>query len=440
MADIDNNLRSKLESFSPGINPTPAEIDRLNASLDLLAKSRYGLKHLLWLLLILLFLGSQLWLIHSNRILRKELFSTKESISELNAKHRTDRESFEQTLATVLEQQQLLESKITETAFDSSKFISRYVIRNQKSERQYLEKALLRNLKESIGREEVVATEKDIASISKADKNVLKADKDPTKQKQYNSSQDQKDRTTSIKDTVVVRETVLLDSTLFDSLYKEVSALKNNFEKEKTSPPLLKTPLPFAWSVSMGIKPGYSNLYLVDGRVVLDAHFVTGIDVNNTWAINAGIKYKMIRVNEYLDINTSPLNTVSKVPAEVIATGDEIEGSAYGFYIPLDIKYTADIGGLSPYLRLGSDINLKTVDDFKIEYGEDEYFYLQRDSRRLALSNLSIGVGAQTSLSDKWKFEYEAGYLIGNNQIPLVFREKNGAYLQFRLGYQLLSR
>jgi len=440
MADFDNNLRSKLESFNPGVHPTPAEIDRLNAGLDSLAKSRYGLKHLLWSLLILLFLGSQLWLIYSNRILRKELFSTKESISELNTEHLKDRETFEQALAASVERQELLEAQNRQAAFDSSKFISRYLIRNQKNERRYLEEALLKSLHDNLSSQQSAANDKENTEVTPHKKHITAEHKVEPRNTSPRTQRHSLQKASGNKDTVVLREAVLLDSSLFDSLYKEVSALKSNFEKEKVSPPLLKTPLPFAWSASMGIKPGYSNLYLVEGRVVLDAHFVTGIEVNNTWAINAGVKYKMISISEYLDLKTSPLSQLSEVPAEVIATGKELEGRAYGFYIPMDITYTANIGGLSPYLRVGSDINLKTVDDLKIEFGSDEYYFLERESRRLALSNLSVGVGAQSSLSDKWQLQYEAGYLIGNNQIPLVFREKNGVYAQFRLGYQILSR
>lgn len=442
MANFDEQLRSKIESFDAGVSPTPAEIDRLNGSLDAMAKSRYGLKHLLWLLLLLSFLGSQLWLLYSNRMLRKDLLSTQKSILDLRTEQQEERTSFTTVLHELAAKDRGGKQLATAPSFDSLQFINRYTQRNKKAEQHSLEAAILQHLKD-------LQKNGTLLPNSKAEAAILAQNTSSTGSSALSHTENDNGLkegkgfdllNTTGAETVVISEITVLDSSLFDSLYTEVTKLKNNLENTESEIPVLKAPLPFAWTASLGFKPGYSNLYLIDGRIVLDAHVVTGIEIDNTWALNTGFKFRTINVHEDIALNNSPLNQVSELPAEVIANGKELEGIAYGFYLPLELKYTANLGSFSPYLRLGTDINILTRDDLKIEYGNESYYYFDRKSRKLRAANASIGIGSSATLSNKLYLEYEGGYLVGNPSSTLVFNDKSGLYLQFRLGYNLLLR
>ena len=443
MANFDDELRSKIESFDAGAKPSPAEIDRLSADLDAFAKSRFGLRHLIWLLLLLTFMGSQVWLIWSNRTLRKDLLNTTYHIEALHDSQNVKQHEWRKALAELKEANEaviLAHEQSQRTAFDSNAFIARYKLQNQQQEQKALEDILVRQIQQALITQptaktpatEEVASE-DQPTHSRADR--LTSDHNTSAQ---NTTPGRKRVKASQVDTVVIREQTILDSALFDSLYAEVKKLQRPKEEEAVS--IVKTPLPFAWTTSLGFAPGYSNLYLIDGRIILDAHIVTGIEVNHRWALNTGVKMKWANVHEDITLSNSPLHQVSDLPQTVIENGTELEGSTMGIYLPLDVRYSMNLGGLQPYVRLGSEINFYGRDALKIEYGDEEYYYFDRISRKLMVSSVKLGLGNTSQLGDRWKLMYEGGYLMGNSNSDLVLSEKNGIYFQVRLGYNIMSR
>ena len=433
MANFDDILKNKLESFEDGGSPSVAELNRLNRSLDLISSIRIGWRRYILYALLILLLLSQLYLIWSNRRTQKLISGQHLQIDSLEYVLKERQNQHEKFLQHARSEKAAFNNS---APIDSQKVIGEYLTQNDQLLEKLVRDAIVTNrlglvsmssLK-NIGRSQHLAT---------SDGDLVKTDKDENKETQGTATATKSQKTGRPNpriDTVVVRE-ISVDSALYDSL---INLVHNDDQKvPQQDPPLPKTPKTYAWTLGAGIKPAYSNLYLLDGRVVFGGHLTTGFSYNNSWTLNTGLQYRAMRVHEdVVDSASNPVLGFEQFKSTQFQTPFEIEGAAQGFYLPLDFQYFYPLGNLKTFARVGCDVNLITSEKYKIE-DNDQYYPLDQLSRRMQVSSISLSAGASTQLTNRWSLEYEGGYLIGRALDPILLSDKNGLFLQARVVYIL---
>lgn len=438
MADFDDLIKSQLESFKDPIGPSKAEIDQMNIGLDGLSGTSWIRRRWWLVLLVLLLLLSQGWLIYSNWSLRREFVELNRQVTV--KEHNTDYEARVDRISNMGNDKPRQLSKFSvplEEKLDTQSLVVAFLKRNSHNDDSILISTLQKELEkfklELIEKFSVNPSQGiDQSTLNKEDDQVDKALVEIGLPKQSNSIL--LDKKGPSKDTVVLETIAVIDTALFDSLFAQ--RVKQN-DPLNLNPETIRTPLSVTWKTAIGIKPGYSNLYLLDGRFVFDAHAVAGIELNNKYAINAGVKYRAISVYEdlYDGPESSVLENFDNIPSETIETADEFEGSSYGWYATFDGQYFFSLSNFNPFLRVGTDINLFSQESYKVEYGNDLDYRINQQSRKVQLSDVFLGLGANTTLNDNFSIDWEGGAIIGRSMTPVLINDKNGIYAQIRLLY-----
>lgn len=396
MGNFDDILKSKTESFSDGSSPSQTELNRLNSSLDLLVTNRrVWRRYLLWSLLLLL-LFSQLYLILTNRTLRKEIVEDRQSWAAFVDSQQVEFKNLSDQLKTMGSNPKPSDENEVLEKVDSHGLAIKYIENN---------KGLIEKLARELANEqtkELLAALRNFTNGSQQTQTPFEANTSLAEPKPLNTSttsaiaknkgrndknegngQLNKTGNSASKssrriDTIVIKE-IAIDSSLYDSLVEKINGLRDETASQPTK--IKPKPASIAWTTAFGVKPSYSNLYLLNGRLVYDGHLTTGINYNDRLALNAGIKYRGMRVHDDLDENAqNPVADFEQFPDE-IKLPFELEGSAHGFYVPLDLQYFVELGSLRTFGRAGLDLNILTRENYKIEYEPESEFRLEQVSR-----------------------------------------------------------